>query len=362
MANSFERFFLDKGNTLFKRRYERYFVRELESIESKSHVSIIHLSADQKCDVKQFYAQHGFNKIDTRWHEYIWSVTGKWSPLYVPESFYHNILERIYNDKKMNAWEDKSYMEMYLPDVLFPETVIVNVNGYFLNSCHEIIPYEQAVTSLEEMDEFIVKPSRASGGGRGVQLVQRSDIIRTINEIGKNYVVQRRINQSSELASFNASSVNTEKLLSFLFHGKVYILTAFLRVGAPNAIVDNASGGKGYTIGIDNHGKLADYALNIYGEKFETDYSGSPFKGRVLSKHTEICDIISKAHLRLPYFGLMTWDFCVDDRERPVLIEYNTSGAEVLINQLCCGPLFGDMLDEVLLDAKKYSDSIRYVR
>lgn len=362
MANSLEHFILDKSNVFFKRRYERYFIRELGGIKAKSPASSLQLTNDQKKEARRLYARHGFDRIDLRWHEYIYAVTGEWSPSYIPESFYHNILERIYNDKKMNAWEDKSYMQMFLPDVLFPETVIANANGYFLNSSHEIIPYEEAIASLEEIDEFIVKPSRASGGGRDVQLIKSADILTTISEMGKNYVVQKRVNQSAEMASFNSSSVNTEKLLSFLFHGEVHILTAHLRVGAPNAIVDNACGGKGYTIGIDDQGKLADYALNVYGEKFETDYSGVTFKGRVLSKHTEICDIIREAHLRLPYFGFVTWDFCVDDHERPILIEYNTSAAEVLMHQLCSGPLFGELTEQVLEDASKYSSSIRYVK
>lgn len=41
---------------------------------------------------------------------------------------------------------------------------------------------------------------------------------------------------------------------------------------------------------------------------------------------------------------------------------YNPFSTETLVFQMACGPLFGDMLDDVLKDARKYSDSIKYVR
>ncbi len=66
------------------------------------------------------------------------------------------------------------------------------------------------------------------------------------NKLNSNYIVQKRSVQSSETAAFNPSSVNTEKVVSFLYKGEVYILSSIMCVGAENAITDAAASGKGY--------------------------------------------------------------------------------------------------------------------
>ena len=362
MANSVEQFILDRSNTYFKNRYERYFLRELKSIEKQLVCPIIRLTDEQKNEIRSYYRSFGFPYIRTDWHEYIQSISGRYSPKMVPDYFYHNTLERIYNDKKMIGWGDKATMSLFLPEISFPETVIVNMNGYYCDPSRNIIDLERVYDIIQDEGVLFAKPTRASGGGRNASLITAENADDILSRLGKNFILQRIIKQSEELASFNASSVNTEKILSFLFHGEVYILASFIRVGAPDSIVDNASGGKGFTIGIHDDGSLEPVGFNIRGEKRETDYSGNSLKGRKLSHHKEICDIIRNAHRKLPYFGFVSWDFCVTANEEPLLIEYNVSNAEVMINQCASGPLFGDMLDDVLKDARKHSDSIRYIR
>ncbi|MCR5610596.1 MAG: hypothetical protein K6F68_02005 [Clostridiales bacterium] len=135
-----------------------------------------------------------------------------------------------------------------------------------------------------------------------------------------------------------------------------------MRVGAPGALTDNASGGKVYIFGISEDGQTGEYGVNLFGKKTLNDFYGEPIKGRKLSHHGEICEIIKKAHRSFPYFGFMSWDFCVNDKDEPVLIEYNTGSPEALAYQITTGPLFGDMTDEVLSDAASKMGRIRYFK
>lgn len=362
MANKVEQFLIDRSNIFFKNRYNRYFINELKRIENKCVQPIIELTREQKQEIEDYYSSRGFHNIRTDWHRYILSTTGRWSPQMVPENFYHLILERIYNDRKIVGWGDKAYMSTLLPDVLFPTTLVANVNGYFITPNRDIISREKAISIVQEEGRAFAKPTRISGGGKNATLIDCDNVEQVFNKLDKNYIVQRIIKQHSEIAAFNPSSVNTEKIISLLFQGEVYVLSAHMRVGAPDAITDNASGGKGYTFGIHPDGKIEPIGMNVFGKKRETDFYGTPLAGRKLTYHSEICEIIKKAHKKLPYFGFVTWDFCVTEKGEPLLIEYNTSNAEALVYQMTCGPLFGDMLDDILKDARKYSDSIRYVR
>lgn len=97
MANQFERFVMERSNGFFKRRYSRYFMRELKQIEKKCESPIVPLSPEQKKEIKDYYLAHGFSGIRTNWHQYILSATGRWDPRMIPEDFYFDF--RIKNSE-----------------------------------------------------------------------------------------------------------------------------------------------------------------------------------------------------------------------------------------------------------------------
>lgn len=98
-----------------------------------------------------------------------------------------------------------------------------------------------------------------------------------LDEYRQDYVIQECIVQHSQYEEFNSSSVNTEKIISFLFKGNVYILTSILRVGAPGSCTDTASTGSGYTVGIGSNGRLNDKGYSIYGDIRYKNANGKNF-------------------------------------------------------------------------------------
>lgn len=171
-----------------------------------------------------------------------------------------------------------------------------------------------------------------------------------LHKLKTNFIVQKRIIQSQETAAFNPSSVNTEKVVSFMFEGEVHILSSIMRVGAEGSITDAAASGKGYFFEIKDDGTAADYGINVFGKRRESDFYGAPIKGRRIAHHKEICDIVRRAHPYFPYFGFMSWDFCVNDKDEVLLIEYNTGYPVALVYQMVTGPFLGEITDVVLAD------------
>ncbi len=361
--NGIERMIANAVNKAYKIRYQRYFYNELMGYQNKAVIPIKELTSEQKKEIKEYYASFGFKGVRTDWHRYIYSITGEFSPKMIPEDLFHNVLERIYNVKGLGGWEDKAFMPFILKDVRFPETVCCRVNGYYFDDKRNLISKDTAMDMIRNCESAVAKPTLASGGGRGVMMVNPDHPEEILKDMGgSSFIVQKTIKQSPETAVFNPSSVNTEKVLSFLFKGEVHILSAHMRVGAPGSLTDNASGGQGYIFRIDEDGQTGEYGVNLFGKKTMTDYYGETISGRTLSHHSEILGIIKKAHKRFPYFGFMSWDFCVNDKDEPVLIEYNTGSPEALAYQITTGPLFGDMTDEVLSDAATKIDRIRYFK
>lgn len=67
----------------------------------------------------------------------------------------------------------------------------------------------------------------------------------------------------------------------------------------------------------------------------------------------KIEQLIQIIHCRLPHFRLISWDFSVDEKGDPVLIEANINYGGIEIQQLNNGPLFGNETKEILEEVFK---------
>ena len=331
----------------------RHYFSELEAL--CQHMEMKKLPIDYERSIREFYSKYGIKKIDLQWHQYIYSTTSDMNPAYIPETFYHIDVEPLYTNPR-SEWEDKAYMQNILSGINFPNTIMRNVNHYFIDNEGKIIDRNDALEIIRNKDKkLIIKPTLDSGGGRGVCAIDSSLIDEEVLlEFDKNYIIQDCITQHKILNSFNESSVNTEKIISFLHRGEVYILTSILRVGEKGAITDTASTGRGYTVGIKEDGSLNEIGYNIFGDKYYANASGVSFRDIVLPAHTIILETIKECHKRLPYFGLISWDFATGEKGEPILIEYNLGYPDILIYQMNTGPIFGDLTDMVLQEVSKY--------
>lgn len=329
-----------------------HFKNELKNLEKHAFNSCKRLPKEYKKQIKSYYSSLGYKKIDLRWHKYIFSQTGKMDVRFIPENLYHIKIEPHFT-KTRTEWEDKAYMNRFLPFVQYPEVVVRNVNGYYIDNDDKIISIEEAESLVSQSGNLIIKPTIESGSGRGVRLIRTGEFSKKIlSEYNKNFIIQKQLLQDKTYAQFNKSSVNTEKIISFLHNGEVFILTSMLRVGAAGAITDTASTGEGYTVGIKDDGSLNKEGYSIYGKKLSATSDGVLFSTIKLEKHREIIKIIKNAHKKLLYFGIISWDFSVDNKGNIILIEYNLNYPDVLIYQMNNGPLFGNMTEIILKECK----------
>ena len=66
--------------------YSIKILREIDRMNCKS------LTASQKNEVLHFYRQFGIKHIQTYWHQYYTHISGTFSPHYIPEGFFYDIL------------------------------------------------------------------------------------------------------------------------------------------------------------------------------------------------------------------------------------------------------------------------------
>lgn len=184
--------------------------------------------------------------------------------------------------------------------------------------------------SKEEFDIFIskypkiiVKPQDGSSG-KGIHIYDG----RSYEELKQdNCLIEQFIQQHSEMASLNESSVNSVRVYTVLDKkGTPHILSISIRVGGMKSCVDNYhSGGVGYPVDIQS-GVVYMPGKSIAG-KLHIFHPGTNKKvvGFEIPNYKKMIEFVCKAASELPDSRLVAWDVAVLD-DGFDLIEGNYAG------------------------------------
>lgn len=303
-------------------------------------------------EIKKYWAKYEKHP-STIFHRWYTGCNGIKDVRYIPENYFYDVIEQYYNDMSLEpAYVDKGMFKKLYSDLKQPETVIVNMNGIFYDEDYNVISNKEAITRLKQVDRVIIKPTRDSGGGKNVRFVNTKDFsddkcCELFNSYGKDFIVQLPLKQHPDLAALHKESINTIRVMSLLEDGKVSILSTIIRMGVGDACVDNECSG-GINCGVDQDGHLSDIAYDGSGKIYKQHPQGCVFNTCTIPSYNKIIEVIKKQHKKLPYFGLVSWDFTVDPEGNPIMIELNLNWCGLNFHQLHHGPLFGDRTDEIL--------------
>ncbi len=238
-----------------------------------------------------------------------------------------------------NLFLDKNYYDFFLQYLKTPETVLRNVEGTFLDADYESVA--DAFSLLEPYEELVFKKSLSSCHGDGVRLVKRMEYRKVMEEWKEDYIVQKRIRQSPDLARWNESSVNHIRMTSLNWEGDVYILGSILQIGAPGSFCDHIPSGNGehrWMIGIHEDGTLSSRVIEPDLVELYHDFNGKKVDGRI-NKYQRMKDLVKKEHLRFPHHKIIGWDLTLDENENIICIEYNAFTPGIIKSQYVLGPI-----------------------
>ena len=326
------------------------------SYRKKAKLRLKRMNGGFRCDeeyekiVVPFWKKYGY-KPAKYWYQIFSDREQKVDPRYIPDDLYYGeILPYFSNSQFRRFGEDKCYHDIWIPDIKRPKTICKNIAGVYYDPEMNPISRQTALKlALAFDDEFLIKPSIDSGEGRLIRFfspdtVSLEELDKAFSDMRANFILQAAVKQHPVLSKLNPSSLNTIRVVSFFFEGEVHILSCILRVGAPNAKVDNVGAG-GYACPILPDGQLSDKAVNRKAEWVEQTGEGTKFGEIQVPRFHEIIEAVKRAHKRMAHFKLIGWDMAVDIDNEPVFIEYNTCPGA---NQITCGPTFGDLTERVL--------------
>jgi len=282
----------------------------------------------------------------------VYSVTGRFDVRVCSERLFRTKIELAINNPTFkSAWADKSYFDLFFPDVRFPYTIIKNVAGIFYDHDYNMLSREKAKCIMSEFTQFIIKPSLDNGFGRGVKLISgRVDHDALFSEYKSDFVIQKVLEQCEPFARLNPTSVNVLRVISLFFNGRVTPIMAALRCGALGSVTDNyiTPDGLGmFVIGVNEDGKLKDEAFHSCGKRITKAPNGVDFTGINIPNYEKIKELVTAVHSRMAHFGFVGFDIAIEKNGEPVVIEYNIKSPGVLYYQYVNGPLFGDRTEEI---------------
>ena len=281
-------------------------------------------------------------KVPYTWHRHFTAFTGRFDPRYIPETLFIPEYERYMNPDQnyINVFADKNVLAMIAKGVgiRMPETVASCANGVLRDGNYHIVRWDNLVDLLPEETCF-AKPTIDSDSGKGCMLIDKkqTDLISTLKTVGNNFVVQERIVCSDSIRKINPSSVNTFRVMTYFWDGKIQCAPVIMRIGRNGSFLDNAHAG-GLFIAVNQDGTLHKTAFT----EFKISFTEHPdthvvFDGYKIDNFDKVIESAKRIHAAMPQLGVVNWDFTIDKDETPVLIEANTSGGSIWLFQMAWG-------------------------
>lgn len=312
---------------------------------------------------KQIDSRWHNSKIDYRWFDFYYTFCLKYRgefsddiSLFVPLDFFFCQCEPYFNHPLDGiSYSDKNMNDMHFPEIEQPKTILRYIDGLFFDSSYSIISKRDAHSLLESTGQCVIKPATDSGGGKGIFFFddKKDYDFDSIFTGTKNIIVQELFHQHPSLKLLHEASVNTIRVVSLVWNGQVLILSSVVRMGMNNKQVDNLSAG-GMYCGINDQGRLAKNAFANYKGAMDSVYTQHPNSGVVFENYEipnfdKVIDAIKSVALRYCRIGKMiAWDFSIDERGNPVMIETNMCGVDNSYFQMANGPVFGDLTDQII--------------
>lgn len=311
------------------------------------------LTKAQKDEIQGFYKSIIGKKITLYSHEYFYSRTGIYSKEYVPKSLHE--VEMIPKANMMpyrDAYADKNMVDVLLPNVKHPHTILKRINGYFYFE-NQPVSKQEAIGMCQNMHNAIIKPvlSHSGEGIKGLEVengmtnINGLTIEQLFDKYGDNFQIQERLKQHEKMSQLNDTSVNTLRILTYRSDMEVLVIYSVVRIGRKGQVIDNQSAGGISTI-IGEDGKLGNTAFGgfLADGVAKTD-SGVVLEGFEIPSYHKAIETVKSQHFQLPYFNFIGWDVAIDEVGDPVIIEWNACPG---LSQSAFGPGYGKYTERIL--------------
>ena len=363
-VRNIKRFVLNRFDKFFRYYLKKEEIKKFRDPRRVAIHSTVSLTDEQKNAIDKVYLENYGKKIPHTWHKHFTAYTGKFDPYYFPELLFIPAFEKFMNNNASyaTAFSDKAVLPLVASseqvDIKMPRILISSACNLFRNQDNTILSREEAIEIMSSLGEVFVKPSTDSSSGKKCMKLNMNNGIdeltgRTAEEIfvelGSNFVVQECIKCHSSIRAVYPDSVNTFRIITYVWRDNVEHMPIIMRIGQKGAYVDNAHAG-GMFIAVSDDGTLHQKAFTEFKKEFvQHPDTGLVFEGHRIENMADVIAAAKRIHQAIPQIGCVNWDFTIDEEGAPVLIEANINGGSIWMAEMAhgCG-VFGERTPEVL--------------
>ena len=228
----------------------------------------------------------------------------------------------------------------------------------------DLVSFFEQVFTVNNLEGLFFRPP-SEYGGKGVFKLTRTGLkneldVRFDSLINGYYVHTKIIEQHKEINKIHDKSVNTLRIISLITsENHPEIISAFMRFGVGNSVVDNSSSG-GFFVGVNmNEGTLKkeghyllDYGGNVVHKHPDSNFKFEEFK---VPYFKEACEEVLKGIKVIPdrFIG---WDVAIT-ANGPIIVEAN-SGPHLLSVEMGYGGLLRNQHIKKLLEELKQQSNL----
>ena len=276
------------------------------------------------------------------------------TPNIVPEDIMHHELElRLNPPEQWLEYEDKNNFAKYVDANLLPETVAFRQhNGPITNNS----------ALLTQHSSLILKPSVNTSCGESIMRFDRvgenyiaGDGTRLtdsfLESYGSDWVLQKAIVQHPDMQRFCHSAVSTVRVVVYrsVTDNQPHVTAAVLRVGQEGTVVDNiVAGGRFLRVNVSD-GSIEGPFISRFGSRSNI-WNGLDINAQhyAVPSWDEVLQLSRNVALAIAPHRLLALDIAVNEKVKPMLIEYNIGGFTTYLFHFTGQTVFGPYTDEVI--------------
>ena len=317
----------DKIRIFWRRKIE---IEKFKNPQRKNIYEKIKLTKDQKKQIDEFFLKNYWEKIPYTRHKHFTAFTGNFDYQYFPELLYIPEFEYFMNSNKeyCKVFSDKNILPLIAKslNIWMPDTIISCTKWILRDGNYNFISKDKAIEILLNKWEVFYKPSIDSCSWNDCKIINiknEKNSKKFLKKLGTNFVIQDIIKNHEDIAKIYSWSVNTFRIITYIWNNKVKHCPALLRIWR-GGYLDNAHQWWIF-IAIDDDWKLHDKAFTEFNLQFtEHPNTWFKFKWHKIKLFPNVLKAAIKMHEAIPEIGIINQDFTINQNGDPILIEWNT--------------------------------------
>ncbi|KIA82880.1 hypothetical protein OA84_04740 [Kaistella solincola] len=355
MKKIYNRYIRIIENFLGQNQYLKMWVAEHYALRKKRNLTKnVRWSKDQEKEFKSFWKDN-YKVINSDGVKFFQAFNDQFNAEYIPDYLYATEIESKFNSYLYSKiYSDKGLLDILYKNktkALTPKTILLNSEGILYNSERHIISKEEAKDILSSVESAVIKPTVGGNSGKGVivgtfnkdgfDTNEDFSIFSLLSQEQKNFIVQEKITQSDELNKLYPNSINTFRVITFVADSAVHLAPISLRLGSGGNVIDNIHAG-GLVVGLDEKGELMKYAFQLGYSNTKRRFTEHPdtkvsFQNFRISGLSDVINSAKRLHEFTPNAKIISWDFTINEKYQPILVEANFLGQSIWFSQITSG-------------------------